>query len=119
LVQNFYGLGSGTGSGSGPSKFKKSDPDPKKLSGSATLPRTNANVDNCFVVGMTTWLQKTRVVDPDSFESGSSLFSQSRSGLDPVLDSDPDSVWIRIGIWFGSGSGLTIKAGSGSGSGFK
>jgi hypothetical protein len=58
-----------------------------------------------------------RVVDPDSFESGSSLFSQSGSGLDPVLDSDPDSVWIQIRIWFGSGSGLTKKAGTGSGSG--
>jgi hypothetical protein len=41
---------------------------------------------------------KIRVVDPDSNESGSrsGLFSQSRSGLDPVLDSEPDSVWIRI-----------------------
>jgi hypothetical protein len=60
-----------------------------------------------------------RVVDPDSFESGSSLFSQSGSGLISVLDSDPDSVWIRIRIWFGSRSGLTKKAGSGSGCGFK
>jgi hypothetical protein len=36
----------------------------------------------------------SRVVDPDSYESGSrsgsSLFSQCGSGLNPVLDSDPD-----------------------------
>jgi hypothetical protein len=46
--------------------------------------------------------QKIRVVDPDSFESRSKLFPQSGSGLDPVLDSDPDSdpdlVWIQIRI---------------------
>jgi hypothetical protein len=38
---------------------------------------------------------RSRVVDPNSFKSGSSLFSQSGSGLDQVLD----SVWIWIWIW--------------------
>jgi hypothetical protein len=65
----------------------------------------------------------TRVMDQASFESesrsGFSLFSQSGSSFNQVLDSETNSVWIRIRVWFKSRSGYIKKAEPGSGSGFK